>query len=422
VFADIGDEQSIEQSLSTFSSHMNNIVDIVAGAKNNTLVLLDELGAGTDPTEGAALGMAILDHLYGSGAKAVATTHYTELKKYAIATRGVQNASMEFDVETLSPTYRLTIGVPGKSNAFEISKKLGLSEHIIYQARNLLERGDIKFEDILTSIEQDKKQAEDEREEAILLKLELKKQKERMDKIESKLKEQKERALSDARIEAREMLREAKDAVSEAQKELSFIEEVVDAATVKGFNKSLEEKKKILREKEKSYREKEEEIVNPAPPQREEIKLGVRVNVLSVNQKGSVLSLPDGNGNMMVQVGILKLSVNLSGVTLVQENVTEKELGKTKYSMMYRQKAQTVALSINVVGKNLDEAEMDVDKYLDDAFMAGLHEVSIIHGRGAGILKEGLSRMLRRHNHVDKIRKGTYQEGGDGITIATLKK
>ena len=422
IFADIGDEQSIEQSLSTFSSHMNNIVDIVGGAKDHTLVLLDELGAGTDPTEGAALAMAILDHLYGSGAKTLATTHYTELKKYAIGTYGVQNASMEFDVETLSPTYRLTIGVPGKSNAFEISRKLGLSEYIISQARNLLERGDIKFEDILTSIEKDKKQAEEERDEAILLKLELKKQKDRMDQLEAKLKDQKERALADARLEAREMLRDAKEAISDAQKELSMIEDAVDAETMKDFNRSLEEKKKALREKEKAYREKKEEIVNPAPPKREEIKVGIRVNVLSVDQKGRVLSLPDDNGNMMVQVGILKLSVNLSGVTLVRENVTEKELTKTKYSRMYSQKAMSAAQSINVVGKNLDEAEMEVDKYLDDAFMAGLSEVSIIHGRGAGILKEGLSRMLRSHKHVDKIRKGTYQEGGDGVTIATLKK
>ncbi|NCB41181.1 MAG: endonuclease MutS2 [Clostridia bacterium] len=422
IFADIGDEQSIEQSLSTFSSHMNNIVDIVGGAGNNTLVLLDELGAGTDPTEGAALAMAILDHLYGSGAKTMATTHYTELKKYAIATYGVQNASMEFNVETLSPTYHLTIGVPGKSNAFEISKKLGLAEPIIAHARNLLERGDIKFEDILTSIEKDKKQAESEREEAILLKLEMKKQKERMDQLESKLKEQKEKALSEARIEAREMLRDAKDAIAQAQKDLSFIEDVVDAATVKDIHKSLEEDKRNLRDKEKSYRESNPEVMNPDPPGREEIRLGARVNVLSVNQKGNVLSLPDDNGNMMVQVGILKLSVNLTGVTMVQENVTEKDLERTKYSRLYSQKAQSVTLSINVVGKNLDQAEMEVDKYLDDAFMAGLKEVSIIHGRGAGILKEGLSRMLRSHKHIDKIRKGTYQEGGDGVTIATLKK
>lgn len=422
IFADIGDEQSIEQSLSTFSSHMNNIVDIVAGAGDNTLVLLDELGAGTDPTEGAALAMAILDHLYGTGAKTVATTHYTELKKYAIATYGVENASMEFDVETLSPTFRLTIGIPGKSNAFEISKKLGLLEDIIYNARNLLERGDIKFEDILTSIEKDKKQAEEERDEAILLKLDIKKQKARMDQAEEKLAEQKERVLAEARMEAREMLKQAKETFSEAQKELSFIGETLDAATVKDLQKGLEEKRRLLREQEKSYREKKTEIVNPDPPERDEIKIGGRVNVLSVEQKGNVLSLPDDNGNLIVQVGVLKLSVNLSGVTLVQENVTEKELHRIKYSRMYSQKAQTVGLSVNVVGKNLDDAEMQVDKYLDDAFMAGLNEVSIIHGRGAGILKAGLSRMLRAHKHVDKIRKGTYQEGGDGVTIATLKK
>ncbi len=422
IFADIGDEQSIEQSLSTFSSHMNNIVTIVAGAGPDTLVLLDELGAGTDPTEGAALAMAILDYLYGSGAKTMATTHYTELKKYAIATYGVQNASMEFNVETLSPTYRLTIGVPGKSNAFEISQKLGLTDVIISHARSFLERGDIKFEDVITSIEKDKRKAEEERDEAILLKLELKKQKERMDQLEGKLKEQKEKLLEETRAQAREILREAKEAVSEVQKDMATAESALDAATVKEFNRSLEEGKRKLREKEKNYREKGREIFNPDPPTRQEVRVGDRVNVLSVDQKGSVLSLPDEKGDLFVQVGLIKLSVNLSGITLVQENVTAKEREKTKYSKMYNRIAREISLSVNVVGKNLDDAQMEVDKYLDDAFLAGLSEVSVIHGRGAGILREGLARMLKHHKHVDTIRKGTYQEGGDGVTIVTLKK
>ena len=422
IFADIGDEQSIEQSLSTFSSHMNNIVDIVAGAGEDTLVLLDELGAGTDPTEGAALAMAILDHLYGSGAVTMATTHYTELKKYALATFGVQNASMEFDVETLSPTFRLTIGVPGKSNAFEISEKLGLDAPIISQARSLLERGDIQFEEVLSSIEKERKQAEEDREEAIRLKLSLKDQKARMDRLEERLQAEKEKVLQEAREEAREMLRDARQAVEEARKG-------VDRARISGregqdpsSGRELDEQKRVLREKEKALREKRSPVVNPAPPDREDIQVGRRVNVLTVSQKGSVLSLPDDKGSFLVQVGLLKLSVNLSDVILVQENTTEKERESVKYSRMYQRKAMEISMSLNVVGKNLDEAEMEVDKYLDDAFLAGLSQVSIIHGRGAGILREGLGSMLKRHRHVEEIRRGTYQEGGEGVTIVTLKK
>lgn len=422
IFADIGDEQSIEQSLSTFSSHMNNIVDIVAGAGANTLVLLDELGAGTDPTEGAALAMAILDHLYGRGAVTLATTHYTELKKYALATAGVQNASMEFDVETLSPTFRLTIGVPGKSNAFEISEKLGLPAHIIAYARTLLERGDIQFEDVLSSIEKEKKQAEAEREEAILLKLSLKDQKARMDKLEARLTEEKENLVREARAEAREILLEAREAADEARREIDRLRDAAGQSRDPALQRSLEEQRRLLREKEKSLREERRSVVNPAPPEKDEIRIGGRVNVLSVDQKGSVLTLPDDKGNFMVQVGLLKLSLNLADVTLVQENVTGREREAVKYSRMYHQKAMEIATSVNVVGKNLDEAEMEVDKYLDDAFLAGLGQVSIIHGRGAGILRDGLSGMLKRHRHVDTFRRGTYQEGGEGVTIVTLKK
>lgn len=422
VFADIGDEQSIEQSLSTFSSHMNNIVDIVAGAGKGTLVLLDELGAGTDPTEGAALAMAILDHLYGSGAVTFATTHYTELKKYALATPGVQNASMEFDVETLSPTFRLTIGVPGKSNAFEISQKLGLAPHIIAQARNLLERGDIQFEEVLSSIEKEKKQAEEEREEAILLKLSLQEQKTRMDRLEERLQGEKEKLLRDAREEAREMLRDARETVDEARKEIDRVQKALREGQDPEMLRILEEQKRVLREKEKAFRESQKPIVNPAPPNKEEIRIGGRVNVLTVGQKGSVLTLPDDKGSFMVQVGLLKLSVNLADVTLVRENTTEKERASVKYSRMYHRKAMEISLSVNVVGKNLDEAEREVDKYLDDAFLAGLSQVSVIHGRGAGILREGLGAMLKHHRHVESIRRGTYQEGGEGVTIVTLKK
>ena len=408
IYADIGDEQSIEQSLSTFSSHMKNIVEITEGANSDCLVLLDELGAGTDPTEGAALAISVLEKLYSLGAKTIATTHYTELKKYAISTAGVQNASMEFDVETLSPTYRLVIGVPGKSNAFEISKKLGLNEAIIEKAKTFLENGDIAFEDVISSIANDKKAAENERALAEKLRAEIEKEKAKIDELEDKLKNKKEELLEDAKAKAKEILEDAEATAKEVQNALN--------------NKDLEEVKKTIRSKKKKYAPRGISEENPNPPEADEIELGIRVNVLSVGEKGTVLSLPDDKGNLMVQVGSMKLSVNLSGVTLVQENVSEKERTKIKYSKIAKTKAMSVPMSINVIGKNLDEAEMEVDKYIDDAFLAGLETVQIIHGRGAGILREGLGKMLKKNKNVKSIRKGEYKEGGDGVTVVTLKK
>lgn len=424
IFADIGDEQSIEQSLSTFSSHMRNIVEIVRNSADGTLVLVDELGAGTDPTEGAALAMAILDTLRRQGARTVATTHYTELKKYAISTDGVQNASMQFDVETLSPTFKLITGVPGKSNAFEISRKLGLPEEVIHEAKDLLETGDIAFEDVLTSIERDKQTAEAERIASENLRREMQKNKERMEKLEEKLRVQKEEILEEARQEARSILEEAKQTVADIQQEIEDARINAESSAAHELNRSIEEGKRKLREQKKRYasKAKQEEEENPEPPSPEDIKVGARVNVLSAGQKGTVVTLPDSKGDFMVQIGAIKMGVNLSGVTLVQENVTEKQRQKTMYSKMYASKSMSVPLSCNVVGQNLDDAWMQVDKYLDDAFMAGLETVSIIHGRGAGILKNGIQQALKKHKHVKSFRKGEYKEGGDGVTIVTLKR
>ncbi len=408
IYADIGDEQSIEQSLSTFSSHMKNIVEITKGANSDCLVLLDELGAGTDPTEGAALAISVLEKLYNLGAKTIATTHYTELKKYAISTEGVQNASMEFDVETLSPTYRLIVGVPGKSNAFEISKKLGLSDAIIEKAKTFLEKGDIAFEDVLTSIADDKKAAENERELAERLRAEIEKEKAKIDELEDRLKNKKEELLEDAKAKAKEILEDAEATAKEVQKAIN--------------NKDIEEVKKSIRNKKKKYAPRGISEENPDPPTADEIELGVRVNVLSIGEKGTVLSLPDDKGNLMIQIGAMKLSVNLSGITLVQENVTEKERTKVKYSKLAKTKSMSVPMSINVIGKSLDEAEIEVDKYIDDAFLAGLETVQIIHGRGAGILRDGLGQMLKKNKNVKSIRNGEYKEGGDGVTVVTLKK
>ncbi|MBQ6686861.1 MAG: endonuclease MutS2, partial [Firmicutes bacterium] len=418
IFADIGDEQSIEQSLSTFSSHMTNIVSIVRESDDKTLVLLDELCAGTDPTEGAALAIAILGDLQSRGAAIAGTTHYTELKKYALSTAGVQNASMEFDVETLSPTYRLRIGVPGRSNAFEISKKLGLDDSIVERAGTLLERGDIQFEDVITKIEQDRKAAEAERDEAILLNIEMKRQKEKLEEKAQRLEEQKEKILSRAREEAADMIKEARELSDKVAKELRQMEKLRNSGEIDRRHDKIRGE---LREASGKYREKVKSVENDAPVNPNLLKIGDRVKVLTVDQKGNVLTLPDAKGDLQVQVGLLKLTVNLKNISKIQENVSTKEKTKQKYGALYRSKAQSVSISCNVIGKTLDEAEDIVDKYLDDAFMAGLKEVSVIHGRGAGILREGLQKMMKRHKHVESYRKGAYNEGGDGVTVVTLK-
>lgn len=417
VFADIGDEQSIEQSLSTFSSHMNNIVQIVSETDEKTLVLLDELGAGTDPTEGAALAISILENLRSQGASILATTHYTELKKYALSTSGVENASMEFNVETLSPTYRLTIGTPGRSNAFEISRKLGLPEPVIAHARSLLDRGDIQFEEVITSIEKDRRAAEDERDEATALNLAMKRREEALALREEQLKQQKEKILEKAKSEARDMVSEVKDFYDDLQKEMKALAKCQDDSKRNRENDRIRRRISWQTDRFRDHIAVEE---NPDPPDPSELKLGDRVKILTIDQKGNVLTLPDERGELQVQVGLMKLTVNIRSVMKIQDG-SKKKSQKAQYSSLYRMKAENISPNINVVGKNLDEAELLVDKYLDDAYMGGLNEVTVIHGRGAGILREGLARMFRSHKHVGQFRKGSYSEGGDGVTVITLK-
>ena len=420
IFADIGDEQSIEQSLSTFSSHMRNTVELVEKAKTGTLALLDELGAGTDPTEGAALAIAILERLAAQGAVTVATTHYNELKKYALSTPGVENASMEFNVETLSPTYRLFIGVPGKSNAFEISRKLGLPDAIIDRAGQLLEHGDIAFEDVLSAIERDKQKAEDERSEAMQLRQQMEKQQEELKKREAALAKKEKELLSAAKEEARAIVREAKDTAAEVQKELRSL---AKEPSLGERNKRLEQSKRRLRESENRYAVAPEKLVNYDPVRPEELKIGDRVKLLTLDQNGEVLSLPDAKGDLMINVGILKINANVRDLMLIRDGSAKKKPPRgTKYGSLYRMKAQNISSSVNVQGKSLDEAMMDVDKYLDDAYMAGLKEVTVIHGMGTGVLRTGLRQAFRRHKHVDSFRKGAYNEGGDGVTIVKLKE
>ena len=419
IFADIGDEQSIEQSLSTFSSHMKNTVYLVEKAGSGTLVLLDELGAGTDPTEGAALAIAILERLAAQGAHTIATTHYNELKKYALSTEGVENASMEFNVETLSPTYRLSIGVPGKSNAFEISKKLGLPDKIIDRANQLIEKGDIAFEEVISAIENDKRKAQEERDEAIHLADELKKQKDELEKRQQELEKRESKVLKDAREEARAIIKEARETASDVQKELK---ELAKVQSLGERTKRLEKSKRRIKESENRYADGLERPVNANPVTAEELQTGDRVKILTLDQNGEVLTLPDEKGDLTVKVGIMKINVNVSDLMLIIDGTKKKKTRTGGYGNLYRKKAQTISMSVNVQGQNLEDALMNVDKYIDDAYMAGLKEVTVIHGNGTGVLKEGLRRSFKKHKLIASYRKGGYNEGGDGVTIVKLKE
>lgn len=421
VFADIGDEQSIEQSLSTFSSHMKNIVEITGKAGPGVLILLDELGAGTDPTEGAALAIAILEELLARGASTVATTHYTELKKFALSTDDVENASMEFNVETLSPTYHLIIGTPGRSNAFEISHKLGLGEEIIERAGQLIEQGDLAFEEVITAIEADKKKAEADLADAARIRAEMERQEEEFRRLQEKQKKQQEKLLADARAEAREILRDARDTANEVQKELRQLNKL---DSMGARNKGFDQSRKKLKEKESKYAEHLVRQVNNKPVTADQLKVGDMVRILSLDQNGEIVSLPDEKGELTVQMGIMKMNVKLSDIMLIVDGKKTKARAPSRasYGKMYRSKAQSVSLTLNVQGENLDSARMDLEKYIDDAFMAGLPEVTVIHGRGEGILKNGLRQAMKKNKHVASYRAGNYNEGGDGVTVIKLKK
>lgn len=421
VFADIGDEQNIEQSLSTFSSHMKNTVELVEKARAGTLVLLDELGAGTDPTEGAALAIGILEHLKSRGATTVATTHYNELKKYALSTDRVENASMEFDVETLSPTYKLSIGIPGKSNAFEISKKLGLPGQIIDRANQLLKRGDIEFEEVISTIEKDRKLAEKYRIEAENLRSEIKTKEKALEERIAKNKMLQEKKITEAKEEARQIIREAKNLAEDVQKELKNLEKVQSLGERNGI---LAENKGRLKEFDKRYSQGLVREVNENPVSVNDIKLGDRVKVLTLDQNAEIISLPDDEGTLRVQVGAMKIYVNVSDLMIINQGPGKKakpNRGASKSGSLFRTKAMSISPSVNVIGKNLIEAIDTVEKYLDDAYIAGLKEVTIVHGRGQGILQKGLRDLLKTHKIVKSYRRGEYNEGGDGVTVVDIK-
>ena len=422
VFADIGDEQSIEQSLSTFSSHMKNIVSIIDKASYDSLVLVDELGAGTDPTEGAALAIAILERFYDSGALTMATTHYNELKKYALATSGVENAAMEFDVETLTPTYRLLIGVPGKSNAFEISKKLGLSESVIERATEHIKHGDMEFENVISSIEDDKRKAAADRLDAESMRAEIEERLKKLEEKEQALSEKRADIIAEAKREARELLRETKSAVKDVQKDLRRLQK--SGAHTNLNTGALEKSRRKINEAEDLVSEKVVKQVNSEPVSADTLKVGDRVKLLTLGQNGTILSLPDEKGNLMVNIGALKVKARLQDLMLINEGKDRKPQAKSssKYGSLLRSKSSSVSASINVMGKNLDDALADVEKYLDDVYMAGLDMASIIHGRGGGILKDGIRQMLKRKKYVDSFGAASYNDGGEGVTIVRMKK
>ena len=420
VYADIGDEQSIEQSLSTFSSHMTNVVNFIEKADRDSLVLFDELGAGTDPTEGAALAIAILSHLHSQGIRTMATTHYSELKVYALSTQGVENASCEFDVETLRPTYRLLIGIPGKSNAFAISSKLGLPDYIIEKAKEQISQEDESFEDVLTSLEQSRKTIEAEQEEITRYKEEIQGLKARLEEKQDKLDQRKERILQEANEEAHRILREAKDYADQTMK--LFNRSNQESLTVK----ELEEKRAQLRKKMDDTGKK---MALKTPKQKKstltakDVSLGDAVKVLSLNVKGTISSKPDAKGMVFVQMGILRSKVALSDLQLIDEPViTGPSLQRTGAGKIRMNKSASISPEINLLGKTVDEAVAELDKYLDDAYLSHLASVRVVHGKGTGALRKGVHNYLRRQKHVKDFHLAEFGEGDAGVTIVEFKK
>ncbi len=421
VYADIGDEQSIEQSLSTFSSHMTHTVSILKEATDRSLVLFDELGAGTDPTEGAALAIAILNELHSRGTCTMATTHYSELKVFALTTPGVENGCCEFSVETLRPTYRLLIGVPGKSNAFAISGKLGLPEHIIEDARSRISEQDESFEDLLSDLEHSRITIEKEQEELARYKAEAASLKAQLEKKQERLDSAKERILAEANEKAHTILREAKEYADE---------------TIKNFNKygkaagvsisDMERERTRLREKmnaaEKNMAKKTPAKVKKAVDPKA-LRVGDSVKVLSLNLKGTVSTLPDAKGNLFVQMGILRSQVNLRDIEPIDEPViTAPNFNRTGSGKIKMAKSSSVGIELNLLGKTSDEAISELDKYLDDAYIAHLPSVRIVHGKGTGALRKAVHNYLRRCKIVAEYHLGEFGEGDAGVTIVTFKK
>ena len=418
IYADIGDEQSIEQSLSTFSSHMTNIVSFLKDVDQNSLVLFDELGAGTDPTEGAALAIAILSHLHTKGIRTMATTHYSELKVYALTTEGVENACCEFDVESLKPTYRLLIGIPGKSNAFAISSKLGLPDYIIEDAKTRLTEHDVSFEDLLGDLENSRRTIEKERDEIQNYKREVERLKTQTRQKQEKLEEQRERILREANEKANAILRDAKEMADETMKNFrKFGKEGISAAEMEKERERLRQKIKETSAKSTLTPQKPKKTYKPS-----DFKLGESVKVLSMNLTGTISSLPDSRGNVTVQMGILRSQVNISDLEIIEEQnpYAPKNMRRTGGGKIKMSKSLSVSPEINLLGKTVDEAVAELDKYLDDALLSHLNSVRVVHGKGTGALRKGIHEYLRRQKHVKSYHLAEFGEGDAGVTIVNL--
>ena len=418
VYADIGDEQSIEQSLSTFSSHMTNIVSFLKKVDDRSLVLFDELGAGTDPTEGAALAIAILSHLHKRNIRTMATTHYSELKIYALSTPGVENACCEFDVESLRPTYRLLIGIPGKSNAFAISGKLGLPGYIIDDAKKRLSEQDVSFEDLLSDLEASRRTIEKEQAEIAAYKKEAETLKRQAVQKQEKLEEQRDRIIREANEKANAILREAKEVADETIRNFhKFGKENISAAEMEKERERLRKKIKDTSASASLKTNKPKKTYKPS-----DFKLGESVKVLSMTLTGTIGSLPDARGNVTVQMGILRSQVNISDLEIIEEvsPYAPKRMNRTAKSKIKMSKSLSVSPEINLLGKTVDEAVAELDKYLDDALLSHLNSVRVVHGKGTGALRKGIHEYLRRQKHVKSYRLAEFGEGDAGVTIVEL--
>lgn len=419
IFADIGDEQSIEQNLSTFSSHMTNIIHILKEANEHSLVLFDELCAGTDPTEGAALAVSILSYFHSRGIRTMATTHYSEIKIYALTTSGIENACCEFDVETLSPTYRLLIGIPGKSNAFAISKKLGLSDTLIEDARTRISSNEQNFEDLLSDLEASRITIEKEQAEINRYKSEIAALKQQLKNKQEKLDESRDAILRKAKEEANQILQEAKDTADEAIRNFNKY------GTTRPSIQEMEKQRTNIREKmaaneKKSSKEKETAIYNPKVPKK--LRIGDSVKVLSMNLTGTVHSLPNAKGDLFVQMGILRSQVNIKDLVLIEDAAPgSKKYAKTGAGKLKMSKSASVSTEINLIGKTVDEAIALLDKYLDDAYLAHLPSVRIVHGKGTGTLRSAVQSHLKRQSYIKSFHLGEFGEGDAGVTIAEFK-